>query len=166
MMNEETGEKAFDLHSLIVNNEKKRRQILIENMGLLDKMQKEELYKSVLGDEEAEWYAYLGQIDVFYTRSRVVRLLRIRQKLVEEMGFSLAELLDIPETRLENIASLARDRVHAEHLLEKARHLIAADWREEMNMLKGKVSRDECKHDYSKFEMCKNCGEKHKISNV
>ena len=67
---EQRGTLAFNKNTRIVMNEIKRRELLIENILLLNEM-KDGLYKDYLGDADAPWSAYLAETEIYYTRSRV-----------------------------------------------------------------------------------------------
>src|SRR3990167_765076 len=101
---QERGELASSLYQELIGNEGLKRGLFIKNIDLLSKIYKQELYKDILGDENGEWAGFLGQVEVYYTRSEVWRWFKIKERLVDGFGFTLESLLDIPETRLENIA--------------------------------------------------------------
>ena len=163
MTDEQKGELAFESNKKVTENEKKRRELFADNIDLLEKIQTEELYKDILGDQEAEWIAYLSQLDVYYTRSEISKWLRVKYKISQGFGFDFRTLLDIPITRLDKIASLAKDKTDAEGLIAKARVYTTKQWRDEVNIRTGKATSDDGhEHQYVNFEICTECGNKHK----
>jgi hypothetical protein len=163
MTKEERGEKGFKLHKLIEENEKKRRALLLENVLYLNEILTDQLYKEILGDEEAEWVAYLAQLQVYYTRSEVIRWIRIKRKLVDEFGLDASILVEVPITRLENICGVAVDKAQAEQLIGVAKVQLGKDWKDTIAALKGKPTMEECQHLFNQFEICKTCGFRHKL---
>lgn len=140
-------DKAFALHVKLTANVGAIRQLTLENYEILKEIQDEELYKDILGDETADFKAYLADVDVFYSRAKVDRWHKIRKRLLTEFGIVIEELYNVPETRLEQIAYLSKDKDHALELLSKAKILLSLDWTNEIRMLKGLPTTDECKHD-------------------
>lgn len=164
-MNEiEKADRGHSLNESIVRNELKRRELLVENIDALSEILDTQLYKVILGDENADWSGYLAQLDVFYTRAEVNRFIKIKRKLQGEFGFNLKDLLDIPVTRLEDVASFAQSKEAAEKLLDIARVATSQDWKEEISSVRGKpiVTRDDG-HTHEFQKVCKICGEKHNL---
>jgi hypothetical protein len=162
--NESRGQRGFFLNQKIVENEKARRALLIENIDYLAEVLDAQLYKEILGDEDSEWAGFLAQLDVWYTRAEVNRYIKLRRKLQLELGFDLKELLDIPLLRLEAIADHTKTKAEAEKLIEIASVATPRDWREEINTFLGKPTEDDGhEHDFKKFEVCKVCGLKHAL---
>jgi len=153
---EQRGEEGFHLNKKIEQNELARRSLLIENTKYLDKILKKKLYKEILGDDKAEWVAYLAQIEVFYTRAKVRKLL----KIFEKFGDKISEVIDIPITRLLDISQL--NDVDFNEWFEKARVLTSRDWRIELRKLKNLPTSDDCEHKWQPYQICKVCGEKMK----
>ncbi len=163
MNEQERGEKAFGINKKITENELKRRELFAENVGYLGIVQEEELYKDILGDPEAEWVAYLSQLDVYYTRSEINKWLRVKHKISHEFGLDFNSLLDIPITRLDKIASYAKDKVDAEGLLAKARVYTSREWKDEINLRTGKATSDDGhRHEFVDYKICAKCGNKQK----
>jgi len=162
---ESFGEEAFVMHKLISENELKRRKLLLENINLLERMRDGLFYTAVLGDEEAEWVAYLGQIEVFYTRSLIIRLLRVKRNFLDKFGFDIDTVLQIPHTRLEQISSLQlTNRKDAEEVLELAKTMLNRDWNQEVKSRLGKITMEDCEtHEFKTFQICKNCSLKQKL---
>lgn len=162
-LNEEAlSQRAFELNDKVVANERERRKLFFENISLLEEILQGHLYRYIL-DEDASWSSYLGELDVFYTRSEVVRWLRIKGRLVNDFGFKIDELLSVPATKLEAIVSVAKDAADAKVLLEMAGVAKGRDWRNEIKMRQGKhLPDDGHMHDFEEFEVCKVCGMRHK----
>lgn len=161
---ERHGEEAFALHQEIVSNEQKRRALLIKNISNLSELYLMQGYKDILGDENAGWDAYLGQLDVYYTRGEVARRLKVKDKLIDEYGLSFDELLDLPETRIGDIAYLAASPDEAREMLQLAKVLTSSEWKDEIHRRTGKHTREDGHaHDMKKYEICKVCGMKHAI---
>lgn len=160
-MNEDTGNKAFELHKKITQNEAQRRELFTRNLLNLAEMHNKGLYKAYLGDEEAEWSGYLSEIEVFYTRNQVKDYLRIHKKFVEELGLSTDSFIHIPKGRLIDLIPI----VTADNFQEwyyKAVVLTTKDWKIEIRKAKGVISEeDEHEHDYKTYDICRICGEKH-----
>src|SRR3990167_626512 len=104
---ERRGEEAFAINQKISDNEKTRRRLFLENVGLLEEVLDRQLYKDILGDEEADWVAFLGQVEVYYARSEVMKWLKIKRILQDKFGFDLEKLLDLPSGRLGEISAYA-----------------------------------------------------------
>lgn len=162
-MNEQEGQQGFNLNARIASNELQRRKLLGENIGLLKEMKDYGLFKAVLGDEQAEWVAYLGQIEVFYSRNEVYNLMRIYDKFVDDLGYEFDSICDVPVSRLVELLSVV-DRHNVEDLLENARILTSRDFNDIVRSIKGLPTTDsEHEHDYKKLEQCRICGERHEI---
>jgi hypothetical protein len=168
LMNEkERADRAFALNTKIIENEQRRRALLIENIGLLSEVFEGEFYKEILGDPEGTFAGFLGQVEVYYTRAEVMRYIKIRQKLVGEFGFDLKTLLDIPVTRLENVASYCESKESAEKMLDVAKVALSSDWRDEVNELRGKHTSTDHEHDFSKVvKICSICGRKQNVEHT
>lgn len=153
---EQRGYDGFELHKYIEKNELKRRRLLLENIECLEKIYKDKLYKEILGDDSAEWSAYLSQIEVYYTRAKIRKLLKISEKF----KMQLDKIIDIPISRLMDITSL--ENVDYDEWFDKARVLTPRDWRIEIRHAKGLVTADTCEHQMVPYEICGICGEKHR----
>lgn len=158
-MNEQRGKEAFELNEKIKSNEFLRRALFSENIKLLNQIQEKELYKEVLGDENGEWAGFLGQIEVFYSRSRVNDMIRVYKKYSPLID--LKEIIDIPQTRLIEMIPIITSE-NKDDWFSKARTLTSRDFLIELRKEKGLQVEDECKHKYQEYEICKICGEKHK----
>jgi hypothetical protein len=162
MQTEKEGELAFKTHQQIIKNELARREFLGTNIYLLKQMKDKGFYKAILGDENADWVDYLGQIEVFYSRNNVYNLMRIYDKFIIDFGLEYSVIADIPKSRLVTLLSvITKDNVH--NLLDKARVLTSRDFSDEIKELKGLPTTDNCKHEYKQLEVCKHCGEKHEL---
>lgn len=154
--------KAFELHKIIVENVRAIREKNLENYLLLDSIQEEELYKTILGDEDSEFVAYLADVDIFYTRAKVERWKLIRKKLMKEMELDYTLLLNVPEFRLEEIARYGKDKQTVLELLEQAKTLLSFDWANVVLALRGKQTMEECSHKFKEYEICSTCSFRHK----
>ena len=164
MNKEQLGKEAFDLHKKISENEIMRRKLLAENAKSLNRMISEGLYKIFLGDDEAKPIAYYSQLDVFYTRNQITRLIAIEEIFSKKFGLNVFEVFDIPDSRLSDIVSVATEDNITE-LLDWARTMLSKDWKEEVRKLKKLPIPENCKkHDYEHYAICKSCGEKTKES--
>jgi hypothetical protein len=162
---EKRGKEGFNLDKKIKENELTRRQLLGENAVFLTEIFDKKLYREILGDDQAEWSGYLAQTDVYYTRNEVKNLIGIYRKFTLELGIELKNYVDIFSehmNRLVNLISVV-DKESVEEWLEKARQLTSRDWNYEMRKVRHLVVSDDCKHKYQQYEICKVCGEKHKI---
>ena len=163
MSEQELGKKAFELHSQIIANEQLRRKLLADNMLMLSNMHSQELYKCILGDEEAPWSGYLAEVEVYYTRGKVARWIYIINHLIDEYNLDIKNLISIPESRLEEIARYATPENY-EDLLDNAKVQTPQDWRNTLLELKGKPTSETCEHiKVKKLSVCEDCGYKHQI---
>lgn len=162
-MDEQQGENAFNLHQRIAANELLRRRLMGQNIGLLKQIKSQGLYKVVLGDEKADWTAYLGQIETFYTRNDVYNLFRIYDKFVIDLGFEYETISDIPKSRLIDLLPVVNEN-NVEELLSQARTLTSRDFTDNIREMKGLKTTDQCEHNYKKMEICSHCGEKHQLN--
>lgn len=161
---QQIGEEAFALHQEILEMEKASRAVTLKIMEALIQMQESKGFKAVLGDQEAEWSAYLADVGVFYSRSRVRRWKRI---------FDLCNLFDLnkemifmtPESRLEQVALLTPKILNTEKKVKEALSyaaiLLPRDWKNELAKYRGLPTPDDCKHSFKEYEVCTDCGEKH-----
>jgi len=158
------GDTAFKLHQQIKSNELQRRELLAINSELLSKIKKNELYRAILGDDKAPWSAYLGQIEVMYSRHDVYNMIRIQQKYCEELGLKYETIADIPKSRLAIIIGIVtKDNV--QDWLNKARVLTNQDFKDEFREAKGLPTTETCTHKLEEYEICSICGFKHKKEN-
>jgi argininosuccinate lyase len=123
-------------------------------------MYDENLYPAILGEgKDQKWSGYLGQIEVFYTRSQVERWRKIITKLVGEFKMNPDRLLEAPETRLANIADVAKTPEEAEVMFKQALVVPARDWKLIMCEKQGKESLEDCGHsDFKTYKICARCG--------
>jgi len=161
-MNEKIGKEAFELYDQIRENELHRRELMANNTELLYKIKERELYKAILGDENGEWAGFLGLVDVYYSRSDVNKLISIFKKFTLELEIKIEQIIDIPRTRLVDILKLVT-KENVDDWLSKAKELTSRDWRIETREAKGLPTEDDCLHKYQKYEICKICGERHKL---
>lgn len=154
------NEEAFNLYQQIKTNEKERRKLFILNVVSLAEIYNKKLYKEILGDEmEAKWSGLLADLEIYYTRSKIERWRRIITKLVGELKVNPEELIEIPETRLENIVNIYdKQEQRIDELLELAKNMIPIDWRNLVRIAQGKVSTDDCEHEFQEYKICKKCG--------
>ena len=164
MQTEQDGLNGFTLDQHIKANELLRRRKLGENILLLKIMKDKQLYKAVLGDENAEWAGYLGEVEVFYSRNEIYTLMRIYDKFVTDLGLEYANISDIPKSRLVEMLSVV-NADNMEDLLSKARLLTSRDFTDEIRQMKGLPTTDTCTHTFTEYEICSICGEKHKKEN-
>lgn len=154
--------EAFNRHTRIVEREQIRRRLLAENMKDFTEMFETQQYKAFLGDETAPWGAYLSEVDVYYTRSRVDMWRRIFAIFTQKLGIVATEYCDIPESRLYDLTTVKIKNIEeAKEWFGKARTLTPQDFRDETREAKGLPISDECKHDFKNFEICSHCGLRH-----
>lgn len=162
---ERRGEEAFATWTKLTSNIADIRKKTIENAKLFTEIYDNQWEKDILGDEEATWVAFLAQPEVFYTRAEINRFMVLHRRFSVEWGFVLEDLLDIPITKLENIAKYCETSNQVQHYLDLARTLSSADWRDEMSKLQGKPSQTDCDHKgmLKRYEICGKCGQKHPV---
>ena len=125
-------------------------------------MFEKELYKAVLGDENAPWSAFLGQVEIFYSRSRVNTLLRIYRKFTKELGMTPDDYFDVPLSRLEALLPVVEAN-NRQEWVDKARVLLRKDFDIELRQAKGlPFEDDDHEHDMVQYEICSRCGLKTK----
>ena len=157
------SEKAFERHQSIIRRELERRKLFLENISDLWEMFNTQEYKVILGLDDAQWAGYLGEVAIYYTRSQVERWRKIWQKLEKELEIKPETFIDIPETRLADISNLVSSKEEVEDWFSKARTAIPLDWKNHLAEYRGKPTSEECKHNFQGYEICKICGERHKI---
>ncbi len=164
MIEQNQAEVAFTFHKKIMANEKKRRELFAENASILTLVFDKEYFKTILGDEEASWAAYLGEIEVFYTRNEVDTIIRIHKKFVKELHILAPEFSDIPHSRLLDMIPFVLTSTYLEWFA-KARVLTGRDWLIEIRKEKGLLTEEE-EHEHSMeiYEICSKCGKKHKVT--
>lgn len=161
---ETEGERAFQLHSTVVENESKRRQLLASNAKILAELKDLGLYKAILGDDRGPWSGYLGQLEVMYSRNQINTLILIYKGL-ERLGVDLEQVQDISHSRLVDIVAVARHATVGEWI-DKARVLTSLDWSDEIRLVKGRPTSTDCKHKFQNYEICKECGFKHAVTEI
>ena len=159
---EKEAKVFFDLNQNIINKEKQRRLLMIQNIEAIAQMFDKKLYKI----EFEEFAGFLGQLEVYYTRTEVYRHLNIKKRLLDEFKFDPETIYDIAITRLEAIAKFSKDKSQAKELIGEARVLTSRDWREKMNEVRGKPLMKDCKHKWNYYNICKICGLKIKNESV
>jgi hypothetical protein len=160
---ESAGAIAFRLHTKITDNEIHRRKLLAQNAELLTEMIDGGYFRHYLGDPNAEPVSYYAQVEVFYSRNQIRRLITVKKILQDNFGIGLEEVFDIPESRLTDICATAK-KENVNDLIEQARVLTPSDWKTVIRGLKGLRTVDNCeRHDYKKTATCKNCGHKESI---
>jgi len=148
------GELFFKLNNTIIDREKERRKLMIENIQEITEIFDKKLYLV-----QFENYAgFLGQLELYYSRSMVYKFMLIKKKLVDEFGMDPYDIFDIDTSRLEDIAKFAQDKIQANDLLGKARLFTSREWKDEFNILRGKPVLDNCPHKMIAFEICATCG--------
>lgn len=154
------AEQTFDIHTAISRNEKERRLLMYVNAKLLSHMERTKEYQTILGDPNGTWKQYLAQIEVFYPRSTVHKMIRVYRKLTESLKLSENAYDDIPLSRLFQILPVI-EATNADEWLEKARTLITSDWTIEVRAAKGLTTiEDEHEHDFKTIKVCEVCGAK------
>lgn len=161
-MNEKDGLQAWSLHKQLIENEKQRRQLLLENMELIHTLHATKGYKAILGDEDAPWSAYLGHEDIFYSASQVYTYDKVYGKFIKELGIDITRIADIPTSKLSNLIKIVNlDNV--EDWLSKAESLTTQDFEDELRKAHGKISYLDCSHKNTQiYSICQSCGFRHK----
>lgn len=164
MEKDERGELAFAIHKQIEENEQKRRLLLAQNAQLLFKVFDEKYYKELLGDEEAEWAGYLGQLELFYSRNQVDTYRKIYQKLTTQLGIAPDIWVDVPITRLFDLLPIVDEENYAEWFAA-ALSLTKKDWNIELRKAKGLETEEDETHQHEDvlYAICRTCGRRHKM---
>jgi len=158
-MEEDKSLKAFELDKSIKENELVRRKLFIKNILGLVQMYEEKLYEYLQGEGiEPNWAGYLGDVEKYYTRSKIERWRKIINKLIKEFGIDINSIVEVPETRLEDISLVAENKEHAENLIMNAKILKSRDFKDLIRVNQGKPIMDDCEHDFQEYKICKKCG--------
>lgn len=156
-------DKAFEVHSRIVERELARRALLADNVKDLTWMFDTQHYKGILGfDPPPQWTGYLGMVELYYSRAEVERWRKIYHYF-DSIDTSLDTVFDIPPTRLEDIAKIAPDVIKLNLLLSQARQLGSLEWKNALAEFQGKPTSDECDHKMRIEERCTKCGMVHPV---
>lgn len=157
-MNEERGKQAFTIHQEIVKNEEKRRSLIGENAKLLSVIYDNGLYRELLGDENASWSGYLGDLQIFYSRSRIFNLVSIYKKFTDKLNISAEQWVQIPTSRLVDMLPFVTLE-NCEDWFAKALTFTSRDWLIESRRARGLItSEDEHTHQMVGYNICKVCG--------
>lgn len=161
MTNEQEGERAWAFHKAIENNELERRNLLYSNMKLIHEMHAQKYYKTILGDEEAPWSAYLTQFETFYSASKIYTLDKIYLKFIKELQCVPESISSIPYSKLTNLIPVVT-KENVKEWLTKAETLTSQDFNDEVRVAMGRESYLDCKHANTKnYEICQSCGFRH-----
>ncbi len=159
---EKAGDKAWELHNTIAQNEALRRKLLFDSMKAIHEIHDGKLYQTLLGDENAPWSAYLGQHELYYTKSQIYQYDKVYQKFVKELDINAGVIDMIPVSKLSAIVNL----VNKENVLEwitKANELTSQDFQDEIRKAQGKESYLTCPHKNKvEYEICSSCSFRHK----
>jgi len=158
---ENQGQKAFQLHANVIKNEQMRRVLLLESMAFIHELHNTGMYKSVLGDENAPWSAYLSQFEVFYSASKVYMFDKIYGKFIKELNLDPIIISQIPLSKLSALVKIVT-KENVFEWLNKAESLTSHDFEDEIRKAHGKVSYLECPHSNERaYMICQSCGFKH-----
>lgn len=161
LQNEQEGQKAFQLHERVKQNEIHRRRLLFDSMEAIHELHKGKHYQTILGDENAPWSAYLGQHDTYYSASQIYTYDKIYQKFRNELGVHPDTISEIPVTKLSNLITVVNlDNVN--DWLTKAKELTTQDFNDELRKAHGKISYLDCPHKFVPYSICGSCGFRHK----
>ena len=162
LLKDVNSQEAFDRHNEIKKRESMRRQLLALNIEDISKMYETQGYRVILGDDPTPpWTAYLAEVELFYSRAQVERWRRIYQKFVKEFELTLDKFFDVPETRLEDMSKVVKNKSEIDEWLNRALTATSLDWRNFIAEAMGKVTTEECEHKFKIFEICNTCGTKH-----
>jgi hypothetical protein len=162
---ERKGEDMFALWKELIDNVGVVREKTIRNAEIFTNIYEHQGWKDILGDEDSQWSGLLAQVETHYTRAEVARWMLLWRTLHIEFGFLLEDLFKIPVTRLENIAKYCKDSVEAKHYMDLAESLSPQEWRDEIAKLRGKPTRETCKHDkgFVHYAQCPICSDKKQV---
>lgn len=160
---EQRGEEGWNIDQRVKARELQRRKLFAENVKDIHEILSKQLYKDILGDETAEWTAYLGELEVYYPRNTIYPLMKIYEKFELEFEKPFADVCHIPKQRLLDIGRIIKSKDDLPDWLNKAETLLARDWRDEIRQYQGLPSTLDCNHDKMQlYEICKSCGVKHR----
>jgi hypothetical protein len=153
-------------HNLVVELNNASRRVQHDIMRTLNELFKTQGYKAILGDENAPWSAYLSQAEIFYPRSKVNNWRKIISVLEDKFDLTSSDYVNVPESRLINIARVATSAEDAKELIANAEVLTPLDWKNLIAERKGKPTSEECKHDFVSLQVCPHCGLKAKHEEI
>ena len=163
MTNQENAQKAFDIDKSIKANELQRRKLFIANILGLIQMYDEKLYQYLQGEGvKPNWAGYLSDTEKYYTRSKVEMWRKILNRLVKKFGIDINLIIEVPATRLEKVARFSKNKEEAELLIADAKVLTSRDFKDLIRKKQGKVSLDDCQHEFVEYKICSVCGLKNK----
>lgn len=163
MATEKEGEKAWEIHNHIADNEVMRRELMLSNMKHIHELHSTGLYKVVLGDEDAPWSAYLGLNETYYSSSKIYILDKVYQKFIKELELETEDIRDIPISKLSNLINVIT-KENSEEWLNNAHMMTTQDFNDELRKAAGKISYLDCKHENEiEYKICQICGNRHKI---
>lgn len=156
---ERQGENLFFLNQRIQDRETQRRKLFLENVADLKKIFDEELFKL----EYENWAGFLGQLGVYYSRNEVDTWRKVYEFFIDKHNFDPDIFIGVPVSRLDDIRRLETiNKVQISELIDKAKELPSRDWKDEIAEFLGKPTTSDCKHDYTTYDICNTCGEKHR----
>lgn len=159
---ERDGAKAFFNNKRIVELENQRRLLLLQMGEILTEIKEGQQWRDVLGDENAPWSAYLGQIELFLTRHRTKGVMDIYKLLHKKLGIPLQELAEYPINRLIEILKYHEGEEQLRTMMDIAKVALPQDWRDTLLEMRGKPTSETCTHDFDEYEICSHCGTRHK----
>lgn len=156
----ERGELGFKIHSRIIEREETRRRLLAENAVDLCHMYEQKLYKDYFGDEAAPWAAYLGEVNIFYSRNQIDSYIKVYRKFSRELEIPPEVWVEVPISRLVDILPIVT-KEDVEEWLVKGKMLLTKDWSIVVRQAKGLLSEEDHEdHDNNVYKICKVCGKK------
>lgn len=157
-MDETRGKIAWEIHNKIVKNEEQRRTLMARNAMFLSEIFDRDYYKELLGDEQAKWAGYLGELNVFYSRSKIFNLVAVYKKFTDKLKISAEQWVQIPTSRLVDMLPFVTEQ-NCEEWFSKALTLTSRDWQIESRRARGLItSEDEHTHQMVGYNICKVCG--------
>jgi len=165
MNQDKNTDNAFNVCKKLIDNEKKIRELMFENIPLYLDILNNGYYKIYMGDENASWVSFLGLPEVTKSRARIHGWSLIHENLIKKFAFGPEEVMNVEISKLYFIAQKATSKEDAEDLISKARTLLPNEWREVVAKKTGKHFTDDGhRHQFNTYKICSICGEKHKES--
>jgi hypothetical protein len=123
-------------------------------------MKYSEAYKTILGDPEATWRAFIAQPELQPLKvSKADRLAKIYKIYITDMGLTEEDILGVDSNSLHRLTNVV-NKENVKDWLNKAKTLSRADLFREIKF--GAVEKATCAHDWrtKQISICKLCGAK------
>lgn len=150
-----SSDEAFKIFQGIKDLEQSRRNATIDLGLALEHLRLENAHKYILG-EESSFLDLLAQPEILISRNLVYNVAKTYETIT---NLGSKDFTKIALNRLVSIAEVATI-IDIQEWLKKAETLGPQDFKDEINEASGKVTSDNCDHDFEDLLICKVCGRK------